>query len=139
MNFWDNVMTKWTAFQEKARPYVEQGKKVLKATGKALRYILKTLFAMKKVFIAIPVAVAAMVLAIHNQANLPAIVGLDLQNNGAFSIQIARELAVLGPIAVTALCLLLMFCSRRTLTPWLVSVFSLAIPVIILITNTFPA
>ena len=139
MNFWDNVMVKWNAFQQKAAPYVEKTKVILQAIGRVLRYVLKTLFAMKKVFVAIPVAVAAMVLAIHNQTNLPPIVGLDLQNNGAFSIQIARELAVLGPLAVTALCLLLMFVSRRTLTPWLVSVFTLAIPVVILITNTFPA
>lgn len=138
MNFWDNVMTKWNAFKVKAQPFAARARKVLQIIGRGVRYVVKTLFAMKKVFIAIPVAVGAMVLAIHNQANLPDVVGLDLQNNGAFSIQIARELAVLGPVAVTALCLLLMFCSRRTLTPWLVSVFSLALPVIILITNTFP-
>jgi hypothetical protein len=138
MNFWDNVMTKWNAFKVKAQPIAARAGKVLQIIGRGVRYVVKTLFAMKKVFIAIPVAVGAMVLAIHNQANLPDVVGLDLQNNGAFSIQIARELAVLGPVAVTALCLLLMFCSRRTLTPWLVSVFSLALPVIILITNTFP-
>ena len=83
-------------------------------------------------------ASSAMMLAINNQAKLPEVVGLNLQNNGAFSIQIAREIAVLGPLAVTALCLLLVFCSRRTLTPWLVSVFSLALPVLILVINTFP-
>ena len=38
--------------------------------------------------------------------HLPAVVGLDLQVGGDFSIQVVRELAVLGPVAVTAVCLL---------------------------------
>ena len=66
-------------------------------------------------------------------------VGLDLQITGDFDLQVVRELAVLGPVALTALCLLLMFVSRRTLTPWLVSVFTLLLPVLILFTNIFPA
>ena len=41
--------------------------------------------------------------------------------------------------ASSILCLLLMFGSKRTLTPWLVSVFSLALPLIILVINVFPA
>ena len=71
--------------------------------------------------------------------HLPAVVGLDLQVGGDFSIQVVRELAVLGPVAVTAVCLLLMFISRRTLTPWIVSLVSLALPLVILVTNIFPA
>ena len=46
---------------------------------------------------------------------------------------------VLIPLVITAVCLLLMFVSRRILTPWLVSMFSLALPVIILLLNIFPA
>ena len=81
----------------------------------------------------------AVILALQNMVKLPVVVGLDLQTSGEFSIQIAREIAALGPMAITALCLLLMFCSKRTLTPWLVSVFSLLLPLLILVTNTFPA
>ena len=88
---------------------------------------------------AIPVGIGAVWLAMKNLVELPDTVGLNLQSDGTFSVLIAREIAVLGPIAITALCLLLMFCSKRTLTPWLVSVFSLAIPLLILVTNVFPA
>jgi hypothetical protein len=70
--------------------------------------------------------------------HLPQVVGLRLQTNGAFAIQITRGLAVISPLAVTLVCLLLMFCSRRTLTPWFVSLCSLLIPIVLLITNTFP-
>lgn len=138
MNFWDTVMDKWNGFRRSAAPFWAKTRVVLNKIWKVLCAVWTTLVALKKVFIAVPVAAGAMILAIHNQANLPKVVGLDLQNNGAFSIQIAREIAVLGPLAVTALCLLLVFCSRRTLTPWLVSVFSLALPVLILVLNTFP-
>jgi hypothetical protein len=32
-----------------------------------------------------------------------------------------------------------MFVSRKTLYPWLISIFSLIIPVLLLITNMYPA
>ena len=94
---------------------------------------------LRKIILAVPVAWAAIALALRNLAKLPALVGLDLQADGTFGIQMGKLPAVLAPLLVTAVCLLLLFCSKRTLTPWLVSVFSLTLPVIILIINTFPA
>ena len=44
----------------------------------------------------------------------------------------------MGPVAITALCLLLMFCSKRILTPWVVSAVSLLLPVFIWVINVFP-
>ena len=80
-----------------------------------------------------------MILAMRNAVNLPAQVGINLQTSGEYALEISRILAVMGPLAVTAVCLLLMFCSRRVIYPWLISLFSLILPVLILITNTFPA
>ena len=139
MSFWDNVMAKWNKLGDTLAPVMAKIKSGARVVAKGMRTIWRHIFAMRRIFISIPVAVAAVVLAVRNQAVLPAVVGLDLQNNGTFSIQILREIAVLGPLASTALCLLLVFCSKRTLTPWLVSVFSLSIPFVIQILNTFPA
>lgn len=139
MNFIDKVMDKWNAFCEKTRPAKERFCSVMGRVSDALAKAWKFVFRMRKVIMAIPVAWGAVSLAIYNLANLPKVVGLGLENSGEFSILIVRELAVLGPLAVTALCLLLMFVSRRTLTPWMVSLFSLSLPLLILITNTFPA
>lgn len=139
MSFWDNVMAKWNKLGDTLAPVMAKIKSGARVVAKGMRTIWRHIFAMRRIFISIPVAVAAVVLAVRNQAVLPAVVGLDLQNNGTFSIQILREIAVLGPLAITALCLLLVFCSKRTLTPWLVSVFSLSIPFVIQILNTFPA
>ena len=82
---------------------------------------------------------AAVILAMNNLRLLPQVVGINLMSDGNFSMVLGRLPAVLAPLVVTAVCLLLMFCSKRTLTPWLVSVFSLALPLIILVINVFPA
>lgn len=139
MNIFDSFADKWQKFSEKAQPAWESAVAFCQRAGDNITYAWKYMVKWKKVFLAVPVGAAAVMLAIGNLAKLPDTVGLNIQSDGTFSMLIARELAVLGPLAITALCLLLMFGSKRTLTPWLVSVFSLAIPLLILITNTFPS
>ena len=138
MNFIDKVMEKWNLFIEKARPVMQKTGQILRKAGQVIKKVFKYIMRFRKVFLAIPVGWGAISLALYNMGHLPAVVGLDLQNNGEFSMLVVRELAVLGPLAITALCLLLMFASRRTLTPWVVSLFSLSLPLLILITNVFP-
>lgn len=139
MEWIDKAMEMWKTFCRKAAPTVEKVTDFMAELKEAFLVIWRFACRMRKVILAIPVGWGAVSLAIYNQSRLPAVVGLFLEDSGEFSFQIARELAVLGPMALTALCLLLMFGSRRMLTPWLVSLFSLAIPVVILITNVFPA
>lgn len=139
MNFIETVMEKWNIFLKKAQPVYESAKSSLGEVAGYVKIGFGYVSKMRKIILAIPVAWGAIYMAIYNEAHLPGVVGLDLQASGDFNIQIIRELAVLGPVVITAVCLLLMFCSRRLLTPWVVSMFSLLLPVIILITNTFPA
>lgn len=103
-----------------------------------LRSVWKWVFRLRSVILAIPVAAGAVILAIFNQANLPDSVGINLQASGEYAQMIGKGVAVLGPVAVTAVCLLMMFCSRKVLYPWLISLFSLALPLLIYFTNTFP-
>jgi hypothetical protein len=139
MNFLETVMDKWNAFLTKAEPVWDAVKDACAEVWRVIKLIAGYIYKMRKIFLAIPVVWGAIYLAIYNEAHLPAIVGLDLQTSGDFNIQVIRELAVLGPVVITGVCLLLMFCSRRLLTPWLVSMFTLLLPIVILITNTFPA
>lgn len=139
MNFIDNILNKWEQLLDKAQPTIKKICHFMKELRAAFLAIWKVVYRLRKFFVAIPVAFGAVYLAIYNQSHLPAVVGIDLQTNGEFSIQLVREIAVLAPLGVTAVCLLLMFASRRMLTPWLVSLFSLVLPVIILVTNIFPA
>ncbi len=114
-------------------------KEIISAETKhKLKIFWKWAYRLRSVILAIPVAAAAVILAIHNQAMLPSSVGIQIQANGEYASMVSRSVAVLGPLAVTAVCLLMVFCSRKVLYPWLISLFSLALPLLIYITNTFP-
>ena len=103
-----------------------------------VRYVCTWAYKLRSILLSIPVVVAAIVLAIRNMAKLPAEVGLNLQASGEYAMTVSRGVAVFVPLAVTGVCLLLMFCSRRVVYPWLISLFSLVLPIVILILNTFP-
>lgn len=104
---------------------------VFSGMGKGLRYAGY----LKKIWLAIPVVLAAVFLAFYVGGMLPDYVGINLLETGDYAMLVTKEIAVMGPLAVTAVCLLLMFWSKRTLFPWLVSVFSLVLPLLILMIN----
>lgn len=103
-----------------------------------LKILWKWAYRLRSVILAIPVAAGAVILALHNQVRLPANVGINIQASGEYAQTIGKGVAVLGPLALTAVCLLMVFCSRKVLYPWLISLFSLALPILIYITNVFP-
>ncbi len=104
-----------------------------------IRIIFLALYRLRSVFLAIPVIFLALRLAAYNSEHLPLIVGLDLQTTGEFAKTISRQTAVTMPLFLTGGCIALMFVSKKTLYPWLISLFSLAVPVLLLITNMLPA
>lgn len=104
-----------------------------------ITFIGTLLFRLRKIVMAVPVVLAALKLASYNRANLPEQVGINLQSSGAFAQMISRDLAVMGPLGLTAACLLLMLCSRKAMYPWAISIFTLALPLLILLTNLYPA
>jgi hypothetical protein len=59
--------------------------------------------------------------------------------NGEYQYLISRSLAVMAPLLVTGGCLIMMFLSRRTVYPWIISIFTLVLPILIWFTNVFPA
>lgn len=138
MQFLEELKERWMAFWNTTAPARQAVASAWKAVDRVFTRVVKYIAKFRKIFLAIPVAWGAVYLAIYNQSHLPRIVGLDLQSSGEFTIRIIRELAVLGPMAITALCLLLMFISKKTLTPWFVSLVSLLLPLVILLTNVFP-
>lgn len=117
---------------------LQKGSSGIQTVGSVLKVIGSWIYRLRKVFMAIPVIFAAIYLAQYNMANLPAQVGIDLQTTGVYAQMISRDLAVLGPLAVTGGCLLLMFCSRRTFYPWIISIFTLVLPILLYLTNVYP-
>ena len=59
--------------------------------------------------------------------------------NGGFEQMMARETAISITMAITVACLVFMFFSRKTVYPWLISLMSLLLPLLLIVTNTFPA
>ena len=109
----------------------------VRKTGTVLESIGAWIFRLRKLFLSIPVIYGAVRLAKNNLAQLPEEVGIGLMANGQYAQMVSRKLAVYGPLVVTGICLLLMFVSRRALYPWLISLFSLVLPLLILFTNLF--
>ena len=122
-----------------AESKLQQWKTAMVKTNTLIGFIGTVLFRLRKIVMAVPVVIAALRLAHFNRANLPEQVGINLQSSGDFAQMISRDAAVMGPLGLTAACLLLMFCSRKAMYPWAISIFTLALPLLILISNLYPA
>lgn len=135
----DMVTDKWTDLKQKLSAWWNSGNSVYDKVKKVIGIIVMVLYRLRKVFLAIPVVYYAVKLAKYNMEHLPEMVGVNLQSNGVFADFITRSSAVNYPLMVTAACLVLMFFSRKALWPWAVSLFTLALPLLILVSNLYPA
>lgn len=139
MNFMEVIAEKWQAMRRKVEPALTAMGSFFAKAGKVLALIWSYIVKFRKVCLAIPVAWASVRLAFQNLERLPETVGLDLQVDGTFAIQMSREWACWLPVILTLVCLLLMLCSKRVLTPWVVSVLTLIVPIFIWVINVFPS
>lgn len=127
---------------DRADPQASTGvqlRTILAKINSLISFIGAVLFRLRKLVLAAPVVYWALKLAAYNREHLPDMVGIDLQSSGAFAQVISKDLAVMGPLGLTAACLLLMFCSRKAMYPWAISIFTLALPLLILFSNLYPA
>ena len=123
---------------KKKIPIPEEYMQVLRKIWSYAKSAGQWIYKLRSVILSIPVVIAAISLAIDNAARLPVFVGINLQANGEYAMMIERNVAVIVPLLITIGSLLMMFLSRKVLYPWLVSVFTLVIPLLLWITNIFP-
>lgn len=116
-------------------PSKRSGNQLWMTLKEAWRY----LWMFRGVIISVPVLVFAIGQAFRNAANLPETVGLNLQATGDFAMTVSRPTAVLVPLLITMACILLTCFTRRPLFPWLISIFTLVVPVLIWFINIYPA
>ena len=102
-----------------------------------IKVICKWIYNLRGIWMAVPVALVALRLAAWNMARLPEEVGINLLANGEYQYLISRSLAVTAPLVLTAGCLVMVLFSRRTIYPWIISIFSLVLPLLIWATNIF--
>ena len=108
-------------------------------TNSVINLIVVWLYRLRKIVLAAPVVYYALKIAEYNREHLPEQVGLNLQATGEFAMTISRNAAVMCPLALTLGCLVLMLCSRKAMYSWAISVFTLALPILLLLSNVYPA
>ena len=106
-------------------------------------YICQWIFKFRSLFMAIPVVCAAIILAVRNSAQLPEKISVYFPSTSADKVvikltELDRGTAVTIPFLITLACVALMCCSRRTVYPWLISIFSLILPVFFLFMGMYP-
>jgi hypothetical protein len=121
-----------------------------KALGEIFYKIGLYMYRLRSLLLAAPIAAAALILALDNRERLaPTLEITKITYNpeaadalfGLFelgSATISRDTAVFGPAMITAACLLMMMCSKRTLYPFMISVFSLCLPLVIWFFSIYP-
>jgi len=139
MNKVQQAMENWVEKLITKFPWMKKTGEVIKTAGNILGLICMWVFRFRSVIMAIPVVWGSLKLAKMNMELLPEAVGINLQASGDYAYLVTRETAVYVPLLITLVCLLMMAISRKTVYPWIISVFSLAIPLLILLTNVFPA
>ena len=122
----------------KGQTGIAKVKTVLGKINRVINLIGLWLFRLRKLVLAAPVVYYALKLAEYNREHLPEQVGINLQATGEFAQYISRNMAVMGPLALTGGCLILMFCSRKAMYSWSISVFTLALPLLLLCSNAYP-
>lgn len=138
MGKFDGIVEKWNSFRGHLTSKVEPTDSPFSKIKKVIGVLIMLIYRIRAVFLAIPVAYYALKLAAYNMKHLPEEVGINLLSNGEFAMTVSRELAVMGPLVVTASCIVLMFASRKALYPWAVSIFTLILPLLLLFSNQYP-
>lgn len=142
MKIIDSLKARFAALRQKMAWSKDSAAKEESKFG-TFRYICQWVYKLRSLFMAIPVAFAAIVMAIYNASKLPEKVAVYFPafSDGETIIkltELSRGAAVMIPLLITAGCLLLMFCSRRHTYPWLISIFSLVLPLFFLFVGLFP-
>jgi hypothetical protein len=137
MKFFDKIKNNIESFRQD----LKASKDRKNSDGSMFRIICMWVYKLRSVFLAVPVAFAAVLMALDNLIKLPDTVELCLPAGEGLAIQIIelnKLVAVFGPLVITVLCIVMMFCSRRVAYPWLISVFSLVLPLFIYFASVFP-
>lgn len=105
-----------------------------KSAGENFKSVLRWVFRLRGVALSVPVAVVAVILAVNNAAVLPGPLEIGAGQN---VITLSKSVLIMGPLALTALSILMTLFSKRVVYPWLISLFTLLLPLALWFTMTF--
>lgn len=135
MKFFDTLKQFWKELSDRTEPF----RNFMKKVGSTLSSAWAQVYQFRDLILAVPVVIGSIWLACINLSELPETVGINLQADGTYAGTMSRGVAVLVPLIITVLCLLLMIASKRKLYPWMICMLSLLLPLLIMVTNVYPA
>lgn len=146
MKFLDSIKARFEAIRQKIAENRDSDNLSAKNPNdkqNTFSYICQWVYKLRSVFMAIPVLTAAVILAIRNSRNLPEKIAVYFPSFSAEKViikltELDRGTAVTIPLLLTIACLALMFCSKRTTYPWIISIFSLVLPLFFLFVGMYP-
>ena len=150
MHWLNSFVDKCKTFWGKVSPVLRAIGRVFRAVGKVFYKIGYYLYLMRSLILGAPVAAAAVLLANENMDRLPKAVEVTKMaintkaQDALFGFlelttdTISRDLAVYGPVFLTAVCLLMMIFSKRMMYPFLIALFTLLLPIALYYFNVFP-
>jgi len=150
MKWMDNLIDKWNGFWDRFTPFFDGVGKVFRAIRRTFRNFGKYLFWFRSVVVGAPMLAAAIIIAAMNLQRLPETVSytkitLDPEaTNALFGLfvmsqdAVSRNLAAMIPVALTALCVVLMIFTKRMLFPFFVGLLTLLLPQAIYYLTIFP-
>ena len=128
MQWLNTFMDKYYAFLDKVRPVLMAIGNFLKVLGSSVYKIGVYMYRLRSILLAAPVTAMAFILAMQNMQRLPEqveITKLAINPDAEFALfgflemttdYITRDIAVFGPAAITAVCLIMMIRSKRRLS-----------------------
>lgn len=150
MQWINTFMEKFYAFVEKLRPAFSAIGRFFKTLGDSLYKIGLYMYRLRSLILAAPVAGVALILASESKSRLAQTVEVSKftfnpeASDALFGFlelgktTISQEAAIWGPLMLTAACLVMMMCSKRTLYPFLISLFTLCLPPVIWFLSVYP-
>ena len=150
MNFLDRIVDRWDWLVGKVRPVWRIIVMVFCGIGKFFLYLWRFVWFFRGVLVSLPVAAVALYIAAQAQKKLPEVLEIThiiidpKAENALFDLFvmtedfITRDVAIFAPLALTAFCIAMTILSKRTLYPWLISVFTLVLPIVLYVLNTYP-
>lgn len=150
MEWLNTFMDKFYAFIGKVQPIFAAIGRFFAVLGSGFYKIGMYMYRLRSLLLAAPVAAAALILALSNRDRLAETIEVTKITYNPEAVDalfgflelstttITRDAAVYGPAMITAACLVMMICSKRTLYPFLISVFSLCLPLVIWFFSVYP-
>ena len=150
MKWMDNLIDKWNAFVDKVSPFCWAVSRVFRKIGRAFRNLWRYVFWFRSIVLGAPLAGAAVILAAQSANRLPETVGYTMLKwdpeaadalVGLFVMTqetMSRNMAVMIPLGLTAVCIGLMILSKRMLYPFMIGLMTLTLPYIIYFFTVYP-